>query len=216
MTGVFPLGHAYLPGEEVVLDVFEPRYRELFATFDPGGGGEFLSVLIERGREVGGGDTRFGNGVIVVVDSLEATSRGLQVSGTARALGEVTKWHDDRPFPRAEIAEIGFGKPAEACEQAHRVTDCARRLLEVFADPAVHLLLPGGAQLVATADGSWASGEVTAAQVEASYWGVARHVPCGPLDRYSLLGRHDSSGRLARLEAVIEHIGEVLRFGRGV
>ena len=45
-SGIFPLGTAYLPGEKVVLRVFESRYLELMN--DIGSSDfSFLSVLIE-------------------------------------------------------------------------------------------------------------------------------------------------------------------------
>ena len=55
---MFPLEVAMLPGEELPLRIFEPRYTALvsdrLATDDPA----FGVVLIAAGREVGGGDTR--------------------------------------------------------------------------------------------------------------------------------------------------------------
>ena len=55
---MFPLEVAMLPGEELPLRIFEPRYAALvsdcLATEDPA----FGVVLIAAGREVGGGDTR--------------------------------------------------------------------------------------------------------------------------------------------------------------
>ena len=55
---MFPLERAMLPGEELPLRIFEPRYSALvsdcLAMDDPA----FGVVLIAAGREVGGGDTR--------------------------------------------------------------------------------------------------------------------------------------------------------------
>jgi len=60
-TPMFPLGMVHFPGIVLPLRVFEPRYRQLTADC-LAGDGEFGVVLIERGWEVGGGDTRFNVG----------------------------------------------------------------------------------------------------------------------------------------------------------
>src|SRR5207248_351228 len=58
---MFPLGNVLFPHAQLPLHVFEPRYRALAETC-LAGDGEFSVVLIERGSEVGGGDTRFSVG----------------------------------------------------------------------------------------------------------------------------------------------------------
>ena len=60
---MFPLESALLPDEDLPLRIFEPRYgalvRHCLHTGDP-----FGVVLISRGREVGGGDSRCDVGVL--------------------------------------------------------------------------------------------------------------------------------------------------------
>ena len=58
---MFPLGTVLFPHAPLPLHIFEPRYRALVQECIDGDG-EFGVVLIERGFEVGGGDTRFGTG----------------------------------------------------------------------------------------------------------------------------------------------------------
>src|ERR1700716_2301802 len=60
---MFPLGNVLFPHAQLSLHVFEPRYRAL-AEACLAGDGEFGVVLIERGSEVGGGDTRFSIGTV--------------------------------------------------------------------------------------------------------------------------------------------------------
>src|SRR5256885_11623664 len=60
---MFPLGTVLFPFAPLPLHIFEPRYRAL-AQDCVRGNGEFGVVLIERGFEVGGGDTRFGTGTV--------------------------------------------------------------------------------------------------------------------------------------------------------
>ena len=60
---MFPLGSVLFPHAVLPLHVFEPRYRALTEAC-LAGDGEFGVVLIERGSEVGGGDTRFSVGTV--------------------------------------------------------------------------------------------------------------------------------------------------------
>ena len=63
---MFPLGTVLFPHMGLPLHVFEARYQAL--TRDClDGNGEFGVVLIERGSEVGGGDTRFGVGTVALI-----------------------------------------------------------------------------------------------------------------------------------------------------
>ena len=54
---MFPLGTVLFPGAILPVHVFEERYRQL-AEFCTSESSVFGVVLIERGSEVGGGDTR--------------------------------------------------------------------------------------------------------------------------------------------------------------
>ena len=63
---MFPLGTVLFPHALLPLHVFEPRYR-LMTERVLRGDGEFGVVLIERGSEVGGGDTRFDVGTVARV-----------------------------------------------------------------------------------------------------------------------------------------------------
>ena len=56
-TPIFPLGTTYLPGDKVQLHIFEDRYVHMCSDIEKSNG-QFVSVLIERGHEVGGSDTR--------------------------------------------------------------------------------------------------------------------------------------------------------------
>ena len=60
---MFPLGTVLFPYGVLPLHVFEPRYR-LLTEHCLAGDGCFGVVLIERGSEVGGGDTRFDVGTV--------------------------------------------------------------------------------------------------------------------------------------------------------
>lgn len=100
---MFPLGNVIFPYSAVPLRVFEPRYLDLLATVGEGSG-EFGSVLIERGFEVGGGDARFSVGTrvrIVGSSDLEDGHKAIVVAGTDRI--RIVEWLPDDPHPWAMV-----------------------------------------------------------------------------------------------------------------
>ena len=103
---MFPLGSVLFPHMLLPLRVFEPRYQTLVddcLAEDR----RFGVVLIERGSEIGGGDTRFSNGTIARIAgiaNLEDGHRLILAVGTRRL--EVAEWLEDDPYPRAIIEEL--------------------------------------------------------------------------------------------------------------
>src|SRR5688500_13953804 len=119
---MFPLGLVLFPGMPLPLRVFEPRYLEMVrycAETTP----EFGVVLIERGRDVGGGDQRDDVGCVAAIagqGELPTGMLGLQAVGTRRIL--VDRWLPDDPFPRAEVVDWPDPPPgAGAADQVERV-----------------------------------------------------------------------------------------------
>ena len=100
---VFPLSQPVLPGMPSILKVFEPRYLKMFGDILNADTPEFGVVLIERGHEVGGGDTRFGVGTLVEVSTIEAPEGFLIVVGHGTSRFVVTEWLGDDPYPRASV-----------------------------------------------------------------------------------------------------------------
>ena len=70
-TPMFPLESALLPGEKLPLRIFEPRYSALVGTAWPVTDRAFGVVLIERGREVGGGDDAHDVGALARIAEFE-------------------------------------------------------------------------------------------------------------------------------------------------
>ena len=106
---MFPLGSVVLPHQSLSLHVFEPRYRSLVRDC-LAGDRTFGVVLIERGSEVGGGDTRFGAGCIARIVEAEETPDGrwgLRCLGAHRI--RVVEWLPDDPYPVAEVEVRGDG-----------------------------------------------------------------------------------------------------------
>ena len=220
MIPVFPLGHAYLPGEPVGLNVFEPRYLEMFADMTAEGLDSFVTVLIERGREVGGGDRRFANGVSVRVIDRRPTETGLAVAGVATGPVRVVAWGKDDPYPRAYVEPSGAlpAEPAVLQDAASALTVLAQTVRSMLNRHGVDVegdRFPGMQGLSLVAAGHWFPAQVPAEDVERAYWMVARCIPCGPLDRHAMLAAQDIREQVSLLRRITEHTDEILSFRAG-
>jgi Lon protease-like protein len=193
---VFPLPHlVFFPDAFLPLHVFEPRYRALVqACLD--GTPEFGVALIERGSEVGGGDTRFD--VACVARIVEAVSMpdGRWALGTVGARRiRVDEWLDDDPYPRADVTPWPDPPAGTAAAEAREpLLAATRRLLALSAEL-------GEAVAPATVD-------VDEDPVLAVYQ-LAAIAPLGPLDRLSLLGAPGPDERAALLGRLLEEAVEV-------
>ena len=129
---MFPLGTVLLPGGVLPLHVFEPRYRMMVRAV-LGGDGELGIVLIERGHEVGGGDTRFSVACLArVAQSEELPDGRFAIAVVGLEPIDVVEWLPDDPYPRARVARRRPGAPdpdarARARRAARREVARARR-----------------------------------------------------------------------------------------
>lgn len=195
---MFPLGSVLFPRAVLPLHVFEPRYRAL-VHHCLGGDPRFGVVLIERGSEVGGGDTRFSTGTVArIVQAREFPDDrwGLVTVGTSRV--RVEEWLPDDPYPRAVVRLLPDAVPDRP---AGEVVAAVRAGLTRVHALRAELDLPA-----ATGDPPDVD-DVVAASYEA-----AIRAPIGPLDAQALLELDDPVARLERLAALLEHEVEVLRF----
>lgn len=182
-TAMFPLGSVLFPHTPLALRVFEERYLVLLGRLLDAEDPEFGVVLIERGRETGGGEQRFGIGTMARLTRVLPTSDqiSLVAQGTERV--EVLEWLDDDPYPRADLRVIpdlewhdGLAPLLEEAE--HIVRRVLGRAGEVGAarwDPDVEL---SDAPL-------------------ARAWQVAAIAPLSEMDRFTLL-RSTTLGGLLR------------------
>jgi len=197
---MFPLGSVLFPYAVLPLRVFEPRYLELTNTV-LNGDGRFGVVLIERGFEVGGGDTRFSVGTVARIVDAARTPEGrylLATVGTERF--RVKKWHHDDPFPRADIEMLPEPKrvPDGAQERRDEVERLLVRSLAMRAELGDH---------AAPVDAATLDPDPVRASYEA-----ATLAPIGPLDAQRLLEFDDPLARLVALEHVLVEEIEVLEF----
>ncbi len=197
---MFPLGTVLFPDAALPLQVFEPRYRELTETCLRGDG-RFGVVLIERGFEVGGGDTRFSVGTVARIVEAARTPDGrylLATVGTERF--RVRKWLADDPYPRADIDLIA--EPTRAGDGAVERRDAVERLLVRSLALRAELGEPG-----LPVDGV----QLDADPARASFQAAAM-APIGPLDAQQLLELDDPGARLAQLEQLLTDAVELLQF----
>jgi Lon protease-like protein len=194
---MFPLGAVLLPGAVLPLHVFEPRYRAL-VTDCLAGEPEFGVVLIERGREVGGGDVRRDVGTVARIVEVAALPDGrsaLVTVGTRRIT--VDAWLPDDPYP---VAEVSDWPDAEDDVGAGVLDDVLAHLRRVL---ALQTELGDPSPPVAT--------EVADDPVLATYHASAL-APLGPDDQYQLLAAPGPGARLAMLETFLAEAEERLRF----
>jgi hypothetical protein len=194
---MFPLGTVLFPHALLPLRVFEPRYRVMTERVLHGDG-EFGVVLIERGNEVGGGDTRFDVGTIARVVRTERLPDGgyfLAAVGTHRI--RVTRWLPDDPYPQAEVVDVEESVRADATASRERALAALDDVCAVYRerDPRVPELP-----------------EVAADAIQASYE-LAALAPLGPLDAQRVLVTASANDRLDLLAELLADHARLLRDG---
>jgi uncharacterized protein len=196
---MFPLGCVLFPHMDLPLHVFEPRYRTLTRDClrtDR----QFGVVLIERGSEVGGGDTRFSVGTVArIVEELELPDGRwvLRSRGTTRV--RVRTWLPDDPYPVALVErlpdEAGSPSPAGAVAGAEQAV---RRALGLAAELAEQEVVPATVELDE--------------RPEVAAWQLCAIAPLGPADQQRLLEADDVGERMGLLELAAVQAAELLAF----
>lgn len=196
---MFPIGKAMLPGSLLSLRVFEPRYRALvrdcLAAEEP----EFGVVMIERGREVGGGDVRVGVGAVARMLRVAETHDGRfsVIAAMSRRI-RVNEWLPDHPYPYADVDEWpdDSSAPVDATVlqtvigRVRAAAVMASELGDELPDPAMPL----------SDDPGFATYQLG---------GLA---PLADLDRYRLLCASGAAERLALLAEMMDTVEDVLMF----
>jgi uncharacterized protein len=151
---------------------------------------EFGVVLIERGSEVGGGDTRFDVATVArVVQAAELPDGRYALATVGMRRVRVRRWLADDPYPRAEVVALD-DPPASLVDAAarERVVDALARVTELARGIDPRIEEPPA---------------FDADAVRASYEAAAV-APVGPLDAQRLLAADDAGARLAMLAALLE------------
>lgn len=203
-TPMFPLQVAMLPGEELPLRIFEPRYTALvsdcLATDDPA----FGVVLIAAGREVGGGDTRSDVGAMAHI--AECADLGDGRYRLRCVMGErirVLEWQPDDPYPRAAVESWPDEPGAPVDVDAIRgIEDRMIALFERIA--AARGAEVNARDIVAGADDA----------PDAGMWlySLASRLPIGPADKYAVLAAPTVAERVIALSEAVETVAAMIEF----
>jgi len=190
VSPMFPLGTVLFPGGFLPLHVFEPRYRVMTRQCLDGDR-SFGVVLIERGSEVGGGDTRVDVGTRATIVDARELEDGRWVLGTVGVDRiRVVEWLPDDPYPRAAVDTFGEPPPgANAGERVAAVEARLRRALGLWAELGER--------------GPPATFELADDPVQATYQ-MSTLAPVGPADSQRLLAATGTDTRLTLLSGFLD------------
>ena len=201
---MFPLERAMLPGEELPLRIFEPRYSALVSDCleldDPA----FGVVLIEAGREVGGGDARSDVGTLAHIAEVADYGDGrYRLNCVMAERFRVLEWQPDHPYPRAAI-ELWPDEPGEPVG-VDAIRDVEDKMIALF-------------ERIAGARGA----EINARDIlagadaapDAAMWlyALTTRLPMGQADRYSVLSAPTVAARLVALRDAVETVSALVEF----
>jgi uncharacterized protein len=187
---MFPLNSVLFPYMPLRLRVFEERYLVMLAELLQSEDARFGVVLIERGREVGGGEQRFNVGTIAEITQLGAQEGFVWLVAEGGRRFEVTQWLEDAPHPRAEIRELpDLEWDARLSDLRHETEQLVRRTLTVASEFAENV---------------WPADIELSADPAAGAWQLAAISPLNALDQLGLL----------RSKSYAELLGQVSKLTR--
>jgi Lon protease-like protein len=202
---MFPLEVALLPDQDLPLRIFEPRYVAL-VQHCVDSGDPFGVVLISRGREVGGDDSRCDVGVLSRIT--ECVDQGANRYALSCRTGErirVCQWLPDDPYPRATVA-LWPDEPGDAVTSA-QLRDVEEKVIDLFERiaQARGVVLPDRDVLLGYA-------EADADDAGQRLFTGASRIPLGAADRYSVLSAPSALDRLAALSEAVVAVAEMVEF----
>jgi Lon protease-like protein len=193
---MFPLGSVLLPAMPLPLRIFEQRYLKLLGDLVASEKPEFGVVLIERGKEVGGGEKRMSIGTIASVTEIGTTQEflGLESFGSQRF--RINAWLPDDPYPLADIELLPdlIWDDSLLPAKAHLETK-VRQLLAFVSEFGNHQL---------RADIEFSDDPMDAC------WQMAGVLPVGPLDQLDLLGSQSADELISRTYEIVKTAQETL------
>jgi len=202
---MFPLENAVLPNEELPLRIFEPRYsalvRHCIHTGEP-----FGVVLISRGREVGGGDSRCSVGTLARINEYVDEGAGrYRLSCRTGDRIRVREWLPDDPFPRATV-QAWPDEPGDPVTDS-QLRDIEDRVMALFERVAAArgAVLPGRDVLLGRPDAH-------PGDAGNRLYALASRVPIGAADRYLVLSAPSAAARLTALREAVESVAAVVEF----
>ncbi len=201
---MFPLERAMLPGEELPLRIFEPRYSALVADCLAADDPAFGVVLISAGREVGGGDVRSDVGAMAHITEVADFGDGrYRLNCVLAERIRVLEWQPDDPYPRAAV-EVWPDEPGEPVG-AEAIREIEDRMIALF-------------ERIAAARGADVSGRDIVAGADAApdagmwLYALTTRLPMGQADRYSVLAAPTVAERVVALREAVETVSALVEF----
>jgi Lon protease-like protein len=185
---MFPLGSVLFPSMPLTLRIFEERYLKLLGDLMSSESPQFGVVLVSRGSEVGGGETRMTIGTVASVTEIGTTDEffGLESFGSRRF--HVNNWLPDDPYPIADIEFIPDLVWDDTLMPARvHLESQVRKLLTLVSEFG---------ELVFGADIEFSEDPISAA------WQMAGILPIGELDRFDLLSSQSAEELIARAYSI--------------
>ncbi len=201
---MFPLESVRLPGEDLPLRIFEPRYGALVREC-LSGAMEFGVVLIAAGREVGGDDARCDVGAMAhIVDCQDFGDGRYLLECEIRERFRVTSWLDDDPYPRADVQP--WPDQPGAIVTIGDIDVVEDRVMEMFERiaSAQNATLPSKRELLGEPEPGDDAGK--------RLYALASRVPMGQADRYSVLEAPTAAARLDALRDAVETVAAMIEF----
>jgi len=204
-----------LPGEELPLRIFEPRYTALVsdclaqadalrASGSSDAAPVFGVVLIAAGREVGGGESRSDVGALAHIAECAGCGDGhYRLRCVMAERIRVRQWQPDDPYPRAAV-EHWPDEPGDAVD-VHAIRDVEEQMIALFERiAAARGAQVNGPDIVLGADESG----------DAAMWlyALASRLPMGQADRYAVLAAPSVAERLAALRDAVETVTAMVEF----
>lgn len=197
---MFPLGNVLFPHTLIPLRIFETRYLQMIAECEAEAA-PFGVVLIERGFEVGGGDTRFQVGTAAaILETAELPGDHRAVIAAGRHRIEVVQWLPDDPYPAALVRSLETQDAAvEPYPDREDVADAEavlRRALVLISEMGRNI---GSMDFELSPD------------PEVAVYQMAGLAPVGALDAQHILEASTTRERLTRLRKALDDETELLR-----
>jgi Lon protease-like protein len=201
---MFPLEVAMLPGEELPLRIFEPRYTAMVSDCLGADDPAFGVVLISAGREVGGGDVRSDVGAMAHITECADFGDGrYRLRCVMAERIRVLEWQPDDPYPRATVQK--WPDEPGAAFDVDAVREIEDRMMLLFE----RIAAARGAQVNRRdiVEGADESGD-------AAMWlyALASRVPMGQADRYAVLSAPTVADRVVALRDAVETVIAMVEF----
>jgi hypothetical protein len=181
------------------------------------GNRQFVSALIAGGSEVGGGDHRFNEGVLVEIDRIEEADIGLMLYGRATLAINICQWNDNAAYPQAqyEYQMYPVADTDVSVDEVNMIVALAHDLEGLFSlVTTFEIPVPVPPQFVLSLLPQTLDG-MTLADTWSLFWTLARLLPSTPMARCELLRDRPLLARVERAREEIEHLGDIVRFRYG-